>query len=235
MAFDQNGLSTVNFGSVGGSVVARNRVLRNTYLMLALSLVPTVVGAWLGMATGLASFLAASPMIGLVVCLVGAFGLMFAIERNKHSSLGVGLLLVFTLFMGLMLSRLIGIVLGLANGATLIMTAFGGTAIVFGAMATIATVAKRDFSGLQKFMTIGFLVVFVSAIANIWLQLPALMLTLSVLIIGISSVFMLISIQRVINGGETNYVSATLAIYINLYNIFSNLLALLGIFGGDLE
>lgn len=232
MAFDQNGFGTVGYGTTGTSVVARNRVLRNTYLLLALSLVPTVLGAWIGVTTGF-TFFAGSPLIGLVVFMAVAFGFFFAIERFKNSGLGVALLLGFTFFMGLMLSRLIGSVLGLSNGASLIMTAFGGTALVFGAMATIATVSKRDFSGLSKWMTVGVLVILAAAIANIWLQMPALMLTVSVLAIGIFSVFMLIDVQRVVNGGETNYVSATLAIYLSVYNVFSNLLALLGIFGGE--
>jgi len=121
----------------------------------------------------------------------------------------------------------------MANGGRLIMAAFGGTAVIFGAMATVATVSKRDFSGLGRWMFVGMLVVLVASLANIWLQLPALMLALSVIVIGIMSAFILIDVQRVVNGGETNYVTATLSIYLSIYNIFSNLLSLLGIFGGE--
>ena len=217
------------------SVVARNRVLRNTYWMLALSMIPTVLGAMLGLSSGFNQVMNASPGITTIVFLVGAFGLMFLIERNKNSSLGVALLLAFTFFMGVMLSRLLGFVLGMGNGAQLIMLAFGGTAAVFGAMATVASTSKRDFSGMQKFLFIGVIVILVAAVANIFLQLPALMITISVLAIGIFSALLLVDLQRVINGGETNYVSATLAIYLDLYNIFANLLMLLGIFGGDRE
>jgi len=167
--------------------------------------------------------------------LVGAFGLMFLIEKNKNSSLGVALLMAFTFFMGVMLSRLLGFVLGMGNGAQLIMLAFGGTAAVFGAMATIASTTKRDFSGMQKFLFVGAVILLVAALANIFLQLPALMLTISVMAIGIFSAFLLVDLQRVINGGETNYVSATLAIYLDVYNIFSNLLVLLGVLGGNRE
>lgn len=213
--------------------VVRNRVLRNTYWLLALSLVPTVLGAALGLTTGLNQFMAASPGLTTILFLVGAFGLMFAIERNKNSSVGVALLLAFTFFMGVMLSRMLGFVLGMNNGAQLIMTAFGGTAIVFGTMATLATTLKRDLSGLQKWLFTGAVVILVAALANIFLQLPALMLTISVLAIVIFSAFMLVDLQRVVNGGETNYVSATLAIYLDIYNVFVNLLMLLGIFGGD--
>jgi modulator of FtsH protease len=149
--------------------------------------------------------------------------------------MGVVLLMAFTFFMGIMLSRLLGFVLGMGNGAQLIMLAFGGTAAVFGTMATIASTTKRDFSGMQKFLFVGAVILLVAALANIFLQLPALMLTISVMAIGIFSAFLLVDLQRVINGGETNYVSATLAIYLDVYNIFSNLLMLLGILGGNRE
>lgn len=217
-----------------GSVeVVRNRVLRNTYWLLALSLIPTVIGAAVGMYSGLNQVMATSPGITVIVFLVGAFGLMFAIEKNKENSLGVGLLLLFTFFMGLMLSRMLGFVLGMSNGTSLVMFAFGGTAVVFGTMATLATSIKRDLSGLSKFMFIGVVVLLLAGIANIFLQIPALMLTISVLAIVIFSAFMLIDLQRVVNGGETNYVSATLAIYLDVYNVFANLLAILGIVGGS--
>jgi modulator of FtsH protease len=209
---------------------SRNRVLRNTYALLALSMIPTVLGSYLGVRTGFAWF---SGFTGLIGFLVIAYGSMFLIERNKNNSFGVLLLLGFTFFMGLMLSQLLASVLGLANGGRLIMAAFGGTAMVFAGMATLATVSKRDFSGLGRWLFVGFLVVMVASIANIWLQLPALSLAMSVIIIGISSAFILIDVQRVINGGETNYISATLSIYLSIYNIFANLLSLLGIFGGE--
>ncbi len=229
----QYGDNTLESGSsVLTDVAARNRVLRNTYALLALSMIPTVLGAWIGVRTGF-SFFAGSPFIGLLVFLAVAFGFFFAIDRFKNSGIGVVLLLGFTFFMGLMLSRLIGQVLGMANGAQLIMTAFGGTAAIFGVMATVATVSKRDFSGLGKWLFVGFLVVLVAAIANIWLQMPALMLTISALAVLIFSAFILVDLQRVVNGGETNYVTATLSIYLSVYNVFSNLLAVLGIVGGD--
>jgi len=234
MAFEQDRLSTTPFNAGAGALgaVQRNRVLRNTYWLLALSMVPTVLGAYVGVSTGF-SFFQGSPFIGLMVFLGVAFGFFFAIERFKNSVVGVGLLLGFTFFMGLMLSRLLGHVLGLSNGTTLVMTAFGGTAVIFTVMATIASVSKRDFSGLGKWMTVGFAIIFVAAIANIWLQLPALMLTVSALAVLIFSAFILVDLQRVVNGGETNYVTATLSVYLSVYNVFSNLLALLGIVGGE--
>lgn len=210
----------------------RHRVLRNTYWLLALSMVPTILGAWLGVQFHFA-FFAASPFMGLIVFLAIAFGFFYAIEKTKNSSLGVVLLLGFTFFMGLMLSSLIGHILGFSNGPTLIMTAFGGTAMILGVMATVATVSKRDFSGLGKWLFIGLLVIIAASVANIWLHLPALQLAISVIAIGIFSAFILHDVQRIVNGGETNYITATLGIYLSVYNIFANLLALLGIFGGD--
>jgi modulator of FtsH protease len=221
------GLST----GTGSLAAQRNRVLRNTYWLLALSLVPTVLGAWVGVSTGIMNMM--GPGIGLIVFLVGAFGFMFAIEKTKESGAGVAVLLAFTFFMGLMLARLIGMILGFKNGSSLIMTAFGGTSVVFFAMASLASVIKRDLSGMGKFLMVGALVIFVAGLINFFVQSSALMLTLSVLCIGLFSAFMLFDIKRVIDGGETNYISATLAIYLDLYNIFQNLLALLGIFGGE--
>ena len=228
-------LNSYGFGN--GATVAtaqtRNRVLRNTYALLALSMVPTVIGAWLGVAMGF-TFFEGSPFMGAIIFLAVAFGFFWAIEKNKDSGFGVVLLLGFTFFMGVMLSRLIGMTLGsYSNGATLIMGAFGGTAAIFTVMASIATVSKKDFSGMSKFLFIGVILLILASLANIWLQIPALMLTLMVVAIAIFSAFILVDVQRVVNGGETNYVIATLGIYLSVYNIFSNLLALLGIFGGD--
>ncbi len=212
--------------------VARNKVLRNTYWLLALSLVPTVIGALVGLSTGVNRAMAASPGASAMLFLIGAFGLMFMVERNKNSSAGIAFLMAFTFFMGLMLSRMLGFVLGFSNGSQLIMLAFGGTGAVFATMASIASSTKRDFSHMQKFLITGVVILIVASLANIFLQLPALMLTVSVMAIAIFSALLLIDLQRVVNGGETNYISATLAVYLDVYNIFVNLLMLLGIFGG---
>lgn len=219
------------YAGTGSLASQRQRVLRNTYWLLALSLLPTVAGAWLGVATGVVT--AMSPVMSLVLFLAGSFGLMFAIEKTKNSAAGVGFLLAFTFFMGLMLSRLLAFVLGFSNGASLIMTAFGGTAVVFLGMATLASTIKRDLSGMGKFLMVGALIILAAGIINVFMQSSALMLTLSVLCIAVFSAFMVFDIKRVIDGGETNYITATLAIYLDLYNIFQNLLMLLGIFGGD--
>lgn len=209
----------------------RQRVLRNTYWLLALSMLPTVLGAWLGVQTGITRSLGGG--LGLVVFLVGAFGFMFAIEKTKNSAAGVPVLLGFTFFMGLMLSRLIAMVLGFKNGPELVMTAFGGTAGVFFVMASLATVIKRDLSGMGKFLFVGVLVLFVGSIVNVFVGSTAGMMAISVAAIGIFSAYMLYDLKQIIDGGETNYISATLSLYLDLYNVFQSLLALLGIFGGE--
>ena len=209
----------------------RNRVLRNTYWLLALSLIPTVLGAWLGVATGITRGL--SGGLGLIVFLGGAFGFMYAIQKTKDSAAGVGVLLAFTFFMGLMLSRLIAMVLGFKNGPGLVMTAFGGTAGVFFVMASLSTVIKRDLSGMGKWLFVGALVLMVGAIINVFVGSSAGMLVISTLAIGIFSLYMLYDLKQIVDGGETNYITATLALYLDLFNVFQSLLALLGLTAGD--
>ena len=213
------------------SAAQRNRVLRNTYWLLALSMVPTVLGAWLGVQTGIAR--AMSPGIGLIVFLGGAFGFMFAIEKTKNSAAGVPVLLGFTFFMGLMLSRILQVALGFANGASLIAMAAGGTGVIFFSLAGVATVTKRDFSFLGKFLFVGMIVVLLAALANIFFQIPALSLTISAIAVMIFSAYILFDISRIVNGGEDNYISATLAVYLDIYNVFVSLLNLLMAFSGE--
>ena len=223
-------VQTLDYGQ-SINLAERNKVLRNTYLLLALSLLPTVLGAWVGVATGITAAL--SGMVGLVVFLVGAFGFIYAIEKTKNSAAGVPVLLAFTFFMGLMLSRMIARVLGFKNGSDLIMTAFGGTAGVFFAMASLATVIKRDISGMGKWLTVGAVLLMVGAIINAFVASSTGMIVISLLAIGIFSAFILYDLKRIIDGGETNYISATLGLYLSLFNVFQSLLALLGIFGGE--
>ena len=219
------------FGAAVSSATQRNRVLRNTYWLLALSMLPTVLGAWVGLATGITASLTGG--LGLIVFLGGAFGFMFAIERTKNSAAGVPILLAFTFFMGLMLSRLLAMVLGFSNGASLIMTAFAGTSAVFFGMAALSTVIKRDLSSLGKFLFIGAILILVAAVANVFIQSSALMVTISTLAVGVFSAFILYDLKRVQDGLETNYISATLGVYLSLYNVFQSLLMLLGVFGGE--
>lgn len=226
-------VQTVQTGDYGYAVSAeqRNKVLRNTYWLLALSLIPTVLGAWLGVATGITRGLGGG--LGLIVFLGGAFGFIFAIQKTKDSAAGVGVLLAFTFFMGLMLSRMIAMVLGFKNGSGLIMTAFGGTAAVFFVMASLSTIIKRDISGMGKWLFAGALVVFFGAIINVFVGSGIGMMVISMLCIAVFSAYMLYDLKQIIDGGETNYINATLALYLDIFNVFQGLLALLGMTSGD--
>lgn len=218
-----------SYGGVA-TQASRNRVIRNTYWLLALSMIPTVFGAYVGVTT-------AMPMLtggfGLILFLAIAFGFIFAIEKTKNSAAGIPVLLGFTFFMGLMLAPLLRYTLGFANGPALIMGAFAGTSAVFATMATIATVSKRDFSGMGSWLFAGTIVLILASVANIFLHLSALHLVVLVMAVGIFSAWMLFDVQRIVNGGETNYISATLSIYLDIYNVFTALLQLLGIGFGN--
>jgi modulator of FtsH protease len=226
-------VQSVNYSQAGaqGLAIERNKVLRNTYWLLALSLLPTVLGAWLGVSTGITKSL--SGWVGMLVFLGGAFGFMYAIEKTKNSSAGVAVLLGFTFFMGLMLARMIAMVMGFKNGSSLIMTAFGGTAGIFFVMASVASVIKRDISGMGKWLFVGALVLMVGAIVNVFVGSTLGMAVISTMAIAIFSAYMLYDLKQIIDGGETNYISATLALYLDIFNVFQSLLSLLGIFGGE--
>lgn len=218
------------FGRSASSQAVRNKVLRNTYMLLAISMIPTVLGAFIGVSLALPMF---SGFMGFMIFMAIAFGFFWAIEKNKNSGVGVALLLGFTFFMGLMMSPLLTRTLGFSNGAQMIMMAFGGTASILAVMATIASTTKRDFSAMGKWLTAGVVVVLLAAVANIFLGMPALSIAISVLVIGIFSAFILYDVQRIVNGGETNYVTATLSLYLSIYNIFTSLLSLLGLGGSS--
>ncbi len=224
-----------NFPAYGYGTTAaleqRNKVLRNTYWLLALSLIPTVLGAWVGVTTGITRNLTGG--LGLIVFLGVAFGFMYAIQKTKDSAAGVGVLLAFTFFMGLMLSRLIAMVLGFKNGTGLVMIAFGGTAGVFLVMATLATVIKREISGLGKWLFAGAIVLVVGSVVNVFVGSTMGMLVISTLAIGVFSLYMLYDLKQIIDGGETNYINATLMLYLDLFNVFQSLLVLLGVTAGD--
>ncbi|MDN2715529.1 Bax inhibitor-1/YccA family protein [Janthinobacterium sp. SUN120] len=218
------------FDLSGGMQQVRHQVLRNTYWLLALSMIPTVLGAFIGVQMHL-------PMLtggmGFIIFMAVAFGFMYAIEKTKNSGLGVAVLLGFTFFMGLMLTPILTRTLGYSNGGMLIMTAFGGTATILAVMATIATISKRDFSAMGKWLFAGVIVLILASVANIFLGLSALSIVISMVAIAIFSAYILYDVQQIINGGETNYISATLRIYLDVYNIFTSLLSLLGFAGGS--
>ena len=228
-------LRTVSAGAPGTSqdfALQQHKVLRNTYMLLALSLIPTVIGAAIGTNIDL-SFMRSSPILSLVAILGIFYGWIYAIERNKESALGVVLLLGFTMFMGLLLGPLLHRILGFKNGTELVMMAAGGTAAVFFVMAGIASSSKRDFSGMGNFLTVGAVVLMLAMIANAFIASPVLYLVVVGAFVLFSSLMILWQVNTIVRGGETNYISATLSLYISIYNLFSSLLQLLGIGGSS--
>jgi modulator of FtsH protease len=231
MSFDLN--NDVLANEYVSTPAERNRVLRDTYALLGLSMIPTVIGAAAGVFFNLGLLMRASPFVSLIVFMAGAYGLMYMVEKNRDNAKGVAWLMAFTLFMGVMLSMTLSRVLGFKNGTQLIMLAFGGTAVVFVGMAAIAARVKSDLSGMHKFLMIGFWVLLAAMIANIFLAIPALHLTILAAIVLLFSAFLMYDLNKIMTGGETNYISATLSVYLSIYNIFSALLQLLGIGGGS--
>jgi len=221
-------LEVLNGGSAYG--VDTHKVLRNTYWLLSLSMLPTILGAWIGVQTHLLT--SVGPMAVLLL-FVATMGLMFAIQATRNSATGVFLLLGFTFVMGLMLSNVIGFALGLANGASLVAMAFAGTAGVFFGMATLATVVKRDLTGLYGFLSMGVWAVVIVGFINMFVQSTPLLLTVSSVMIVVSSLLIMVRLKSVIDGGETNYIMATLGVYVALINVFQNLLLILSILSGN--
>jgi len=219
-------------GAAQDFALQQHKVLRNTYMLLALTLIPTVIGAAIGTNLDL-SFMRASPVLSLVAILGIFYGWIYAIERNKDSALGVVLLLGFTLFMGLLLGPLLHRVLGFRNGTELVMMAAGGTAAVFFVMAGIASSTKRDFSGMGNFLMVGAVIIMLAVVANVFLASPMLYLVVLGAFVLFSSLMILWQVNAIVRGGETNYVSATLTLYISIYNLFSSLLQLLGLGGSN--
>jgi FtsH-binding integral membrane protein len=212
--------------------LAANKVLRNTYMLLGLSMIPTVIGAVIGINLNF-SFMAQSPFMGFILMMAVMFGLFWGIGKNKDNGLGVALLLGLTFFMGLMLGPILQVALHLRNGAQLVGIAAGGTGLIFFSLATIATVTKKDFSFMGKFLFIGLILLIVAMIANMFFQIPAMQLTISAIAVLIFSGFILYDVSRVVTGGETNYIMATLAIYLDIYNLFVHLLSLLMALTGE--
>jgi len=209
------------------------KVLRNTYLLLALTMVPTVIGAYIGMQT--AGVIMASPIVSTLVLLAAVIGLQFGIAANRNSGIGIALLLLMTGLLGWWLGPILNVALAMKNGMQLVGYAALGTGAIFVGMGAIAATTKRDFSFMGKFLFVGMIALLVAMLANLWLQIPALALTISTLVIVVFSLFLLYDLNRIVRGGETNYLMATTGVYMSLFNIFANLLHLLMAFAGERE
>jgi modulator of FtsH protease len=218
----------------GTFAVEQNKVLRNTYLMLALTMVPTIIGAFIGLSTNF-SFMAEHPIMAPLVMFAVMMGMLFAVAALRNSVWGIVTLLGFTFVAGWFLGPILQHALHLKNGAQLVGMAAGGTGIIFFSLATIATVTKKDFSFMGKFLFIGVILLVVASLANLFFQVPALSLALSAIAVLIFSAYILYDISQIIHGGETNYVMATMTLYLDIYNIFVNLLSLLMSFAGEKE
>ncbi|MBK6744065.1 MAG: Bax inhibitor-1 family protein [Hydrogenophilales bacterium] len=212
--------------------VATNTVLRNTYMLLGLTMIPTVIGAFVGMSINF-GFMAAHPILYSLGAFAVMMGMFFGISAARNSGLGVVLLLVLTGFMGVMLGPILQVALGLSNGGQIVGLAAGGTGTIFLVLAAIGSNAKRDFSFMGKFLMIGLVLLILASIANLFFQVPAMALTLSAISVLLFSGFILYDVNRIVQGGETNYIMATLALYLDIYNLFVNLLQLLMSFMGE--
>jgi FtsH-binding integral membrane protein len=216
----------------GALATEQNKVLRNTYMMLGLTMIPTVIGAFIGMSINF-SFMAQHPIISSLVMFGAMMGMLFAVTALRNSVWGIVALLGFTLMAGVFLGPILQVALHLKNGAQLVGMAAGGTGIIFFSLATLATVTKKDFSFMGKFLFIGLILLIVASLANMFFQIPALSLTISAIAVLIFSAYILFDVSRIVTGGETNYVMATLALYLDIYNLFINLLSLLMAFSGE--
>jgi modulator of FtsH protease len=215
-----------NVAAQSQSVLATNKVLRNTYALLGFSLIPTVIGALIGMTMNF-GFAAQSPMLFFILTLGAMFGMFYLIRANQNSSLGVVFLLGLTFLMGLMLGPILQVAFSLSNGGQIIGLAAGGTASIFLVLSSIAATTKRDFSFMGKFLMIGLLLLILAMLVNIFTQIPAMSLAISGIAVLIFSGFILYDVNRIVRGGETNYIMATLALYLNIYNLFVHLLHIL--------
>ena len=209
-----------------GLAVDTNKVLRNTYALLSMTLLFSAATAGLSMALNL-------PHPGLLLTLAGYFGLLFATARFRNS--GLGLLFVFALtgFMGYTLGPILNAYLALANGGQLIMTALGATGAVFLGLSGYALVSRRDFSFMGSFLVVGILVGFLAGLGAVLFEMPGLSLAVSSMFVLLMAGLILYETSNIIHGGETNYIMATVTLFVSIYNLFTSLLHLLGFFGGQ--
>lgn len=222
-------------GVPGGQVTVdvQHRVLRNTYWLLALSMLPTIAGAWAGMQFNFVKLFVAAPVMTPLLMFAVMIGALFAVTALRNSAWGVPALFGFTFIAGLMLAPILSVAAGFRNGGQLVALAGGMTAAIFFGMATIATVSKRDFSFLGKFLFVGLILLIVASLANLFFQVPVVTLTVSAIAVLIFSAYLLYDVSSIVRGGETNYILATLKLFLDIYNIFISLLNLLLAFSGQ--
>ena len=220
-------------GPAPAEAVAPNKVLRNTYWLLALSMLPTIAGAYGGMAINFAAFYKTSPIMAPLLMFGAMIGSLFVVAALRNTAWGVVAVFGFTFISGLMLAPMLQLAAGLKNGGQLVALAGGMTAAVFLVMATIATVSKRDFSFLGKFLFVGLILLVIAMLANLFLQMPALAVTLSAVAVLIFSLYMLYDVSDIVRGGETNYIMATIRLFLDILNLFVNLLNLLMLLSGQ--
>ena len=214
---------TVN---VPAQSVETNRVLRNTYALLALTLLFSSVTAGITMVLNL-------PHPGLVLTLVGYFGLLFLTNRFRNSGIGLAMVFALTGFMGYTLGPLLNAYLSLPNGPQLVMTALGGTGVVFLGLSGYALVSRKDFSFMGGFLMAGILVAFLAGLGAVFFEMPGLALAVSAMCVLLMAGLILYESSNIIHGGETNYIMATVTLYVAIYNLFTSLLHLLGVMSGD--
>ena len=224
---------TMPAATVDTTVAAPNTVIRNTYWLLALSMLPTIAGAYGGMALNLAAFFKASPIMAPLLMFGLMIGSLFVVAALRNSGWGVAAVFGFTFIAGVSLTPILYYAAGLRNGGQLVALAAAMTAAVFFVMATIATVSKRDFSFLGKFLFIGLVLLIIASLANLFFQIPALAVTLSAVAVLIFSLYLLYDVSAIVRGGESNYIMATIRLFLDILNLFVNLLNLLMIFSGQ--
>lgn len=209
------------------SVLATNKLLKNTYLLLAMTLLFSAMTAGLAMVLNL-------PHPGMIVTMIGYFGLLFLTTKFSNSSLGLVFVFALTGFMGLTLGPIINMYIhAFSNGHELVLTALGGTGVIFLGLSGYALTTRKDFSFLGGFLMVGVLVAFLAGIGAIFFSMPALSLAVSAMFILLMSGMILFQTSAIVHGGETNYILATVSLYVSIYNLFLSLLQLLGAFGGD--
>lgn len=214
-------------GGVRAGGVTVNKVLKNTYILLSLTLLCTAATAGLAMALNL-------PHPGLIITLVGFFGLLFLTEKFRNSGLGLVFVFALTGFMGLTLGPVISAYLSyFPNGHELVITAFAGTATIFVGLSAYALVSRKDFSFIGGFLFAGIVVAFLAGLAAYFFSLPTLAIAVSAIFILLMSGLILFETSRIVHGGETNYISATVTLYVSIYNLFTSMLHLLGVFGDE--